>query len=461
MKSTILALLLILALLSFATAIILSVHAETQTIIVPDDYPTIHEAIDVAIDGDTIFVKKGIYQEEKLEISKSISLAGEDVEETEIHFVPPLVDKQILGAIIEVRSTALSINADNVRISGLTLKTKEYVPYYDIVTFSANGDGIEIIDNIWGKDFSSTLKGDQLRVTGNVLLRGMQVHGSNRTISGNVMSGFASYGNYSRIFENVFNGSLTIMGAFNLISENSCSTMRLWNADSNVITNDNFSFLHVGYDGRACCNNTISENSIVGPESYGILMSAGSNNVFHDNLIYNYTDGLGVAIGGNGLVAENNVFYRNLFVNNDLHVSERWEVLGTGNFWDNGEEGNLWDDYAGSDSNSDGIGDVPYTVEGYKWEFEVDGVVVDDLVSFVFGVDHYPLMFPFDSYDFSVELSELGVGFPDLSSTPSPSSSLQEPEPFPTLFSLSIAVIASAAAVGATLIVYFRKRKKI
>ena len=358
MENTTLALLLTWILLSSVTAIILSVHAETQTLIVPEDYSTIQEAIDVAIDGDTIFVKKGIYQEEKLEISKSISLVGEAAKETEIHFVPPLFDKQILGAIIEVRSTALSINTDNVRISGLTLKTKEYVPYYDMVAFSANGDRIEIIDNIWGKDFGSTLKGDQLRVAGNFLLRGMQVHGSNHTITGNVMSGFASYGNGSRISENMFNGSLTIMGAFNLIRENSCSTMRLWDADSNLITNNTFSFLHVGYDDRDCSNNTISANSIVGPGDFGILMSAGSNNVFHDNLIYNYTDGLGVAIGGNGLVAEGNVFYRNLFVNNDLHVSSRWEVLGSGNFWDNGEEGNHWDDYTGSDSNSDGIGDV-------------------------------------------------------------------------------------------------------
>ena len=139
MENTTLALLLTWILLSSVTAIILSVHAETQTLIVPEDYSTIQEAIDVAIDGDTIFVKKGIYQEEKLEISKSISLVGEAAKETEIHFVPPLFDKQILGAIIEVRSTALSINTDNVRISGLTLKTKEYVPYYDMVAFSANG----------------------------------------------------------------------------------------------------------------------------------------------------------------------------------------------------------------------------------------------------------------------------------------------------------------------------------
>ena len=438
----------------------LSVKADSKTIVVPDDYSTIQEAIDAANEGDTVFVKEGNYQEETLEISKSISLVGEDVEKTEIDFVPPLVDKQILGAIIEVRSTAFSINADNVRISGLTLKTKVYVPYYDMVAFSANGDRIEIIDNIWGKDFGSTLKGDQLRVAGNFLLRGMQVHGSNHTITGNVMSGFASYGNGSRISENMFNGSLTIMGAFNLIRENSCSTMRLWDADSNLITNNTFSFLHVGYDDRACSNNTISANSIVGPGDFGILMSAGSNNVFHDNLIYNYTDGLGVAIGGRGLVAENNVFYRNIFVNNDLHVSSHWEVLGAGNFWDNGEEGNFWDDYTGVDRNMDGIGDVPYAVEGFKREYKVGEV--DEFVSFVFGVDHYPLMFPTSIEDFSVELpEEIQLPTPYPESTPTSPTSIPSEETQQlsqeVILGLAITVAVLAACIG--LLIYFIKRK--
>ena len=37
------------------------VKAEPKTIVVPDDYPTIQGAIGNASDGDTIYVKKGIY----------------------------------------------------------------------------------------------------------------------------------------------------------------------------------------------------------------------------------------------------------------------------------------------------------------------------------------------------------------------------------------------------------------
>ena len=48
-----------------------------DTVTVPDDYPTIQEAIDNANNGDTVFVKSGIYYEE-VEVDKSINLIGED-----------------------------------------------------------------------------------------------------------------------------------------------------------------------------------------------------------------------------------------------------------------------------------------------------------------------------------------------------------------------------------------------
>ena len=37
---------------------------------------------------------------------------------------------------------------------------------------------------------------------------------------------------------------------------------------------------------------------------------------------------------------------------------------GFSNQWDNGTIGNYWDDYTGEDSDNDGIGDTPYTIEG-------------------------------------------------------------------------------------------------
>jgi pectin methylesterase-like acyl-CoA thioesterase len=39
-----------------------TVKAQSKTIVVPDNYPTIQAAIDNAISGDTIYVKQGTYQ---------------------------------------------------------------------------------------------------------------------------------------------------------------------------------------------------------------------------------------------------------------------------------------------------------------------------------------------------------------------------------------------------------------
>jgi len=86
------------------------VKADSSTIKVPDDYPTIHEALNKAGSGDTIFVRKGIYAE-NIVINKSLTLIGENREST-------IIDGGARGNVI-------SVKAPNVTISGFTVRNSD------------------------------------------------------------------------------------------------------------------------------------------------------------------------------------------------------------------------------------------------------------------------------------------------------------------------------------------------
>lgn len=69
-------LIVVIGLISFGVKF--EVKADPRTIIVPDDYPSIQEAINNAIDGDTIYVRAGVYYE-NIVINKSVRLIGENI----------------------------------------------------------------------------------------------------------------------------------------------------------------------------------------------------------------------------------------------------------------------------------------------------------------------------------------------------------------------------------------------
>jgi len=81
--------------------------AEPTTIIVPDDYPTIQEAINNANEGDTVLVRSGVYCE-NLVIDKSVLVIGENR----------------VSTIIQSRSTdgdVFLVDASDVMIANLTI----------------------------------------------------------------------------------------------------------------------------------------------------------------------------------------------------------------------------------------------------------------------------------------------------------------------------------------------------
>jgi parallel beta-helix repeat protein len=149
----------------------------------------------------------------------------------------------------------------------------------------------------------------------------------------------------------------------------------------NDITNNKMNGITLSHESGKLIKNTISNNTIRNNQVDGIyLYSNSSNNEILYNTINNnsrygtllYLDCDSNIISGNkiannsqiGLVINascaDNSIYDNCFTGNTLHAQDN----GSSNDWDNGVIGNYWDDYGGSDADSNNIGDTAYLIDG-------------------------------------------------------------------------------------------------
>ncbi len=124
----------------------------------------------------------------------------------------------------------------------------------------------------------------------------------------------------------------------------------------------NFSIgMYLWTPGNTITGNTV-QNTIV-----GILLS-GNDNTMSQNRIQD--NDYGVFFGSNnpsGNVPSNIDISLNRFARNDYQLSgcicKTLNTTEAPHTWDNGKKGNYWADYNGTDSDKDGIGDTPYTID--------------------------------------------------------------------------------------------------
>jgi parallel beta-helix repeat protein len=282
-----------------------SVRANPKTIIVPEDYPTISEAVAKASSGDTVFVKSGTYHE-NVRVDKSLLILGEDSEKT-----------VVIGEGGANGGNVFTLAANNITVTGFTITSANYSsPSQHANGINIQGDnctitGNNIMNTFWGIlcAIQSSTRIVQNNITGN-LKEGIRFYGGSlNTISGNCVAGNKASG-------------IAMEGYSNIIS---------WN----TITN-NTRGIGLGSSYSVVFANTISDDS----ES-GIYFS-GSNNTISANQISDSE--YGIYFPPYFAAPNGNKFSHNNFINNNqnVYVSSVYNL----NDWDNGQEGNYWSNYA-------------------------------------------------------------------------------------------------------------------
>jgi nitrous oxidase accessory protein NosD len=357
--------------------------AASKKIVVPDNYPSITAAIAKAADGDVIYVRVGVYNDSALEINKAITICGEDARNTIVNLVPNIASiySSYFNRTYFYPADAITINANNVKISGLTISSSGGI--------SGNGDGIAFISNIITLGRTCSITGSKVTFDRNTLNGDYwKITGSHFTLRENMINasrnGIESNGSYCTIYGNNIDGTLVVWGSMNSIIHNSYDLMFVFYGDSNTIQ-ENSGEISLGNSDRSCSNNVVSGNVVKGPSVWGIwLGDLCRNNVFYDNFIVDEgysqhgTDYCAaVSICNEYGIGTNNTFYHNVFVNSSVNVKFYNNFNTGGNFWDNGFQGNYWSDYNGSDTNNDGVGDTPYIINSQNR-------------------DNHPLIAPFD-----------------------------------------------------------------
>jgi len=185
-----------------------------------------------------------------------------------------------------------------------------------------NSDGNILLDNPWSIRLSKS---------------------SNNTITGN---GNIELTEASNNFISKNNSSIKLytMSNGNIISENN-GFIGLWDSSNNSIIGNNGAILIFESHNNPLIQNTIEDNS-----PYGIELSYSSDNIVSENIIQNNKLDICYVF--------NTTFYQNDFVNASIDIVDDSNI-----FWDNGNEGNYWNDYSGLDENEDGIGDTPYIID--------------------------------------------------------------------------------------------------
>jgi len=325
---------------------------------------TIKEAINIAEDGDEIYIKKGVYKENNIIINKTVSLIGEK---------GAIIDGEQAGGIIIFESDNFTIRGLKIINVGMSYT----VDYAAIKVIKATNFTIEdcILENVFfgllieksrkgvirNNIISGTRKSEASSGNGIHIWDGREMEVYNNELFGLRDGIYFEFVKNSKVYENRSYENIRY-GLHFMFSNNNIYHHNVFqnNGAGVAVMFSKFITMH---------HNTFKLNW--GSASYGLLLkeiydAEIYNNLFEENTIgingegctrINYTNntflrnGWAIKIAG---ACYENIFMKNDFMHNSLDLSYNTKLN------DNKFENNYWSEYTGYDLDGDGIGDVSY-----------------------------------------------------------------------------------------------------
>lgn len=342
----------------------LIVRANTIEICPSCEIKSIKEGITIAVDFDTLLIKKGTYNEFNIVVNKPLTLLGENY---------PIIDGEDQGEII-------TITSDNVTIDGLfiinvgTSYTADYAAirvvrsknfiiqnvvleklFFGIYLEKAR-DGIVYHNKIIGdavEEFNSG-NGIQLWYCKNIKVE--------RNIVQHVRDGiYLEFSDQVVIKDNISTNNVRYGLHFMFSNDDSY--------ENNTFENNGAGVAVMFSKHIKMYNNTFKKNW--GTASFGMLLKEINDAEIIGNTFEENTVGISIE-GSNRIAYKKNDFvnngwalkvrgacYGNLFLDNNF-LYNSFDVSYNSKLNDNRFEGNYWSNYTGYDLDKNGIGDVPY-----------------------------------------------------------------------------------------------------
>ncbi|MEM3731260.1 MAG: NosD domain-containing protein [Candidatus Bathyarchaeia archaeon] len=280
----------------------LSSSQNPRIIRVPNNYPTIQEAVDAASPEDTLLVAPGVYYENVV-INKPLRLVGEDRNDT-------IIDGG--GYNWDRMTKAISVFSGNVTIEGFTIKNAFYGIYAEGV------DGL-ILQNLI---LTSNAMGVRVINTHAAIIQKsvafLNVHGifvedsSMCIIKDNTLAN--NWGGYPDL---LLGGGIDLVGsnnsivANNFLTEHRVATIELAEAYRNIVANNTtVKNGHGGIEIHGSHENLIVNNTSIEDET-GVYIGGGSTGNF---VIGNFASEGGVA--GIAVISSMNNFYTKNILSN-------------------------------------------------------------------------------------------------------------------------------------------------